>query len=382
MDPSAPSNRFGQGTGLYGRLLLISPFFLWGTAMVAMKGILDRTEPLFLGGLRIVPAGLLVLAVAAVLGRPQPRSWRAWGWVLAFALVDGAMFQGFLAQGLTRTTAGLGSVTIDSQPLAVALMARWLYGELIGPVGWLGLALGICGIALVGLPEGWWLQVGGLLEWRSRLADLVAGGDGWSFDLDHLAQFWGGIAANGAWWMLLAALSMAVGTVMMRPLSRQVDPIVATGWHMILGGMPLLGLSAATELEQWQRLGLADWGAIAYATVLGSAASYGVFFYFASRGNLTSLSALTFLTPIFALAFGNLFLQETLSPVQGAGVLLTLLSIYLVNQREAIAARFRTGFRPKPSAAPVAMPSVEAAPDLAKAPPESAPNHSPGHPLR
>ncbi|GAB4346605.1 MAG: DMT family transporter [Cyanophyceae cyanobacterium] len=376
MDPSAPSNRFGQGTGLYGRLLLISPFFLWGTAMVAMKGILDRTEPLFLGGLRIVPAGLLVLAIAVALGRPQPRSWRAWGWVLAFALVDGAMFQGFLAQGLTRTTAGLGSVTIDSQPLAVALMARWLYGELIGPVGWLGLALGIGGIALVGLPEGWWGQVLGTLATRSRLTDLVSGGDGWTLDLDHLAQFWSGIAANGAWWMLLAALSMAVGTVMMRPLSRQVDPIVATGWHMILGGMPLLGLSAATELEQWQRLGLADWGAIAYATVLGSAASYGVFFYFASRGNLTSLSALTFLTPIFALVFGNLFLQETLSPVQGAGVLLTLLSIYLVNQREAIAARFRPG----PSAPPPAP--AQTVPDLPNAPQESAPNHSSGHPLR
>jgi drug/metabolite transporter (DMT)-like permease len=376
VDPSAPSNRFGQGAGLSGRLLLISPFFLWGTAMVAMKGILDRTEPLFLGGLRIVPAGLLVLAVAAVLGRPQPRSWRAWGWVLAFALVDGAMFQGFLAQGLARTTAGLGSVTIDSQPLAVALMARWLYGELIGPVGWLGLALGICGIALVGLPEGWWGQAGGLLGARSRLTGLVSGGDGWPLDLDHLAQVWSGIAANGAWWMLLAALSMAVGTVMMRPLSRHVDPIVATGWHMILGGMPLLGLSAATELEQWQRLGLADWGAIAYATALGSAASYGVFFYFASRGNLTSLSALTFLTPIFALVFGNLFLQETLSPVQGSGVLLTLLSIYLVNQREAIAAWFRPGSATAPPA------PAQTVPDLPNAPPDSAPNHSSGHPLR
>lgn len=378
MDPSAPSsvpsNRFGQGTGLYGRLLLISPFFLWGTAMVAMKGILDRTEPLFLGGLRIVPAGLLVLAVAAALGRPQPRGWRAWGWVLAFALVDGAMFQGFLAQGLTRTTAGLGSVTIDSQPLAVALMARWLYGEMIGPVGWLGLALGICGIALVGLPDGWWAQGLGRL------------GEGWGFEpftLTHLAH---GLAASGAWWMLLAALSMAVGTVMMRPLSQRVDPIVATGWHMILGGMPLLGLSAATEVAQWQRLGGADWGAIAYATVLGSAASYGVFFYFASRGNLTSLSALTFLTPIFALVFGNLFLHETLSAVQGAGVLLTLLSIYLVNQREAIAAWFGT----VPAAGPVAGPALETQTQegggsgsaIAPAPPDASPNHSSGHPLR
>lgn len=41
-----------------------------------------------------------------------------------------------------------------------------------------------------------------------------------------------------------------------------------------------------------------------YVSLLGSAASYGVFFYNASRGNLTALSSLTFLTPMFAAASG------------------------------------------------------------------------------
>lgn len=325
-----------------GRLLLISPFFLWGTAMVAMKGILDRTEPFFLGGLRILPAGLLVLAVALVLKRPQPQTWKAWGWIGAFAIVDGTLFQGFLAEGLTKISAGLGSVTIDSQPLAVALMARWLYGEIIGPIGWLGLALGIGGISLVGLPDKWVLRFLDLDWWRSLgAAEAIALPNAGALGerLAHLGD-------SGAWWMLLAALSMAIGTVMMRPVSRHADPIAATGWHMLLGGLPLLGLSAATEAAPWRNLLPADWGAIAYATVLGSAAAYGVFFYFASQGNLTSLSSLTFLTPIFALAFGNLFLHETLSGVQSAGVLLTLFSIYLVNQRAAIADRLAGTDRP------------------------------------
>ena len=132
--------------------LLIAPFFLWGTAMVAMKGVISQTTPFFLAGVRLVPAGILVLIVAAILRLPQPKTWRGWLWILAFALVDGAMFQGFLAVGIVKTGAGLGSVMIDSQPLAVALLSNLLFGEVIGFWGWLGLSIGVSGISLIGRP--------------------------------------------------------------------------------------------------------------------------------------------------------------------------------------------------------------------------------------
>ena len=56
---------------------------------------------------------------------------------------------------------------------------------------------------------------------------------------------------------------------------------------------------------------------------------------------MTSLSALTFLTPIFALLFGTILLSEELSSIQSVGVFLTIISIYLINQRDKIAARFK-----------------------------------------
>jgi drug/metabolite transporter (DMT)-like permease len=110
---------------------------------------------------------------------------------------------------------------------------------------------------------------------------------------------------------------------------------------MILGGLPLWLLSVTTESEQWVNINWDGWLALAYATVFGSAIAYGLFFYFAAKGNLTSLSALTFLTPVFALLFGNVFLSETLSGVQSIGVGLTLVSIYSINQREAIAEKLK-----------------------------------------
>jgi drug/metabolite transporter (DMT)-like permease len=297
-------------------ILLVAPFLLWGTAMVAMKGVMPHTTPLFMAAIRLIPAGILVLIVSAISKRQQPQSWQAWVWIGIFALIDGTLFQGFLAAGLVRTTAGLGSVMIDSQPLAVAILSAWLFKEQIGAIGICGLVLGVLGISCIGLP----------IEWLSQVASSPLTSQ---FDLATLFT-------RGEWLMLLAALSMAVGTILIPFVTKYVDPVVATGWHMIIGGLPLAIGSGYLESNQWVEITGGDWLAIAYSTIFGSAIAYGLFFYFAAQGNLTSLSSLTFLTPAFALLFGSLFLGETLDLLQWCGVSLTLVSIVFINQRDYI----------------------------------------------
>jgi drug/metabolite transporter (DMT)-like permease len=317
------TSKLTQSDSSISPLLLIAPFFLWGTAMVAMKGVIPHTTPLFMAGVRLVPAGLLILVAAAIYGLPQPKGGKAWLWIGIFALLDGLMFQGFLAEGLVRTGAGLGSVMIDSQPIAIALLSSILFGEVIGFWGWLGLAIGIAGISLLGLPDEWILS----LFNGSRV---------------NFSFSWQNLFNNGQWLMLLASLSMATGTVCIRYVSRHADPVVATGWHMILGGLPLWAMSGLWESDRWSNIDLNGWIALSYATIFGSAIAYGLFFYIASRGNLTSFTALTFLTPVFALLFSNLLLSEILSSLQWVGVFLTLISIYLINQREKIAITWQT----------------------------------------
>lgn len=63
-----------------------------------------------------------------------------------------ARAQGFLAEGLQRTSAGLGSVIIDSQPLTVAALAALLFGERLRPLGVAGLGVGVAGLALLEVP--------------------------------------------------------------------------------------------------------------------------------------------------------------------------------------------------------------------------------------
>lgn len=301
--------------------LLVSPFFFWGTSMVAMKGVGPHATPLLLGAMRLLPAGVALVAWARAQGRPQPKTLLAWSWVAAFALVDGAAFQGFLAQGLERTSAGLGSVIIDSQPLTVAVLAALLFGERLGAGGIAGLGLGVVGLLLLEVPPQ-------ALSELLHLSSSAAGGvDPSSLTTTTSSTEWS-LLDSGEFWMLLAAQSMAVGTVMVRWVTRHADPVMATGWHMVLGGCALLiaalttgGDDLATRLSQFSA---EDALAMLYVSMLGGAASYGVFFLEASRGNLTALSSLTFLTPMFAAAGDYVVRGATLTPVQlvGAGVAL------------------------------------------------------------
>ena len=182
------------------------------------------------------------------------------------------LLQGFLAEGLQRTSAGLGSVIIDSQPLSVALLASILFGEQLGAAGAAGLLIGVLGLCLLEVPPsvlaslpdlfgGTAAQIAG--SSGSGGADLVAAASSSSSSGGAASDLAAAAAAattsgtgsssewslwdSGEWWMLLAAQSMAVGTVMVRWVAKYCDPVVATGWHMVLGGLPLLALALAQE---------------------------------------------------------------------------------------------------------------------------------------
>jgi len=288
---------------------LVLPFFFWGTSMVAMKFEAVHTTPLFLGSFRLIPAGLALLVWSKYFAGTErreidvvPKALEDWGKILVWAFVDATCFQGFLAEGLQRTGAGIGSIIIDSQPISVAIMAALFLDEKITTKTALGLAVGVLGLVI--------LEVG------PQDAGVVVDSQG-----------------NGQLLMLLAAQSMAVGTILVRWVCKTIDPVVATGWHMVLGGLPLLFVSLSTDTDLMQRLeglGPADVLLLSYITLLGGAASYGLFFVNASKGNLTKLSSLTFLTPVFACFFGNVLLNESFNTLQILGAATTLLGIFLV----------------------------------------------------
>ena len=92
------------------------------------------------------------------------------------------------------------------------------------------------GMLLASDQEGW-------QQISPTLAGALSGSGEGLGALAHGGSVWD----SGEWWMLLAAQSMAVGTVMVPWVSRFADPVMATGYHLLLGGLPLLALSACTE---------------------------------------------------------------------------------------------------------------------------------------
>ena len=138
---------------------------------------------------------------------------------------------------------------------------------------------------------------------------------------------------SGEWWMLLAAQSMAVGTVMVRWCAN-TPTVMATGWHMAIGGVPLLAYSIATEPAVYAglpNLDAGDVGGLGHASLFGSAVAYGAFFYFASKE--PHEAQLAHVSHDVRRALRVFALGRDPDEVQLAGALVTVVGIYLVNTR-------------------------------------------------
>ena len=295
--------------------LMILPFALWGTSMAAMTPLVSSAGPELVASLRLLPAGILVLITTYLLKRDLKIYKCDLKWFLVFTIVDATFFQLFLTYGISETGAGLGSVLIDSQPLLVAILARAIFGNLINPIGWLGLLFGLGGIIFLGVPQeilgNWWLMS------DQSIKDV-------SFNVGEI-------------WMLAASLSMALGTILIKFTCTKSDPVAVTGWHMVLGSFPLI-ISHCLQtnfkiIPDWSIL---DWGLMSFASLFGGALAYGLFFYFANNKEITGFSTLAFLTPVFALLTGGVWLDERLTFVQWIGVVFVLISVFFVSQRKSL----------------------------------------------
>lgn len=145
------------------------------------------------------------------------------------------------------------------------------------------------------------------------------------------------LMSNGEGWMLCAAIAMALGTVLIRFTCKGSDPLAVTGWHMVFGSLPLGILHIYDKswslIPDWSGY---EWLLMAYSAFLGSSLAYALFFWFASRRELTSFSSLAFLTPVFALISGGIWLGERLQLLQWIGVAFVLGSVFLVSQRSRL----------------------------------------------
>ncbi|ONW93729.1 EamA family transporter, partial [Burkholderia cenocepacia] len=126
---------------------------LWSTGFIVARAIKPYADPNLFLLARFAGTAALFGVVALVARAPWParREWPR-------HLIAGALLQGVylgasywaVAQGLN---AGVMALLGALQPLATAVLAVPLFNERLPARGWLGMALGLAGVALVLAPK-------------------------------------------------------------------------------------------------------------------------------------------------------------------------------------------------------------------------------------
>jgi drug/metabolite transporter (DMT)-like permease len=280
--------------------LMLGLTALWGFQQVTIKVIAADVSFVMQAAIRSMVATLLLLAWSRL---TKESLWGRDG-TLAAGLGAGLLFAFefvFIYGGLGYTNASRMSVFVYLAPPLTALGVHFFVpGERLVLGQWLGVALAFGGLVLA-FAEGFF---SGQNTWLGDLCGLVA------------AVLW------AATTVLIRASRLARASAS-KTLFYQlaVSAVVLPVSSFLLGER---GVSAVTPLVL---------ASLAYQGIIVAFASYLAWFWLLTRYLAARLSVLSFLTPLFGMASGVVFLSEPLSAHFAAAALLIATGIALVNFR-------------------------------------------------
>ncbi len=300
---AAPVQRKLHLDGLAVGLLIICSAF-WGFQQVLVKATIVEIAPVFQAAMRFGAATVLLVLWCrwrgvALLGRDQS----LWPGLLAgslFALEFACLYIGLQYSAASRLT-----VFLYTAPFWVAvLLPFWVHSERLRPLQWLGLALAFVAV-LYALRDGL-VQAANPHQW---LGDVMA------------------LAAGLAWGLT----TVTIRTTRLAVISPEKLLFYQIGVSALL--MPALSLLLG---EHWHT----DFSGFAITslllqTVVGAFASYLAWMWMLGRYPATKISVFAFLTPVFALLFGALWLGEAVTTTLLASLALVATGIVLVNRKPA-----------------------------------------------
>jgi len=286
--------------------LLLACCLFWGFQQVLIKATLPYMAPVFQAALRFAGAALLLWLWCLWRGKRLFEADNS----LSAGLLAGVLFAAEFASiyiGLQFTTASRLTVFLYTAPFWVALLVPLrVPTERLRQTQWLGLLLAFAAV---------------VFALRDGLTSTALGDQAWLGD---------GLA-------LLAGLFWGLTTVVIRSSTAlmRVSPEKLLFYQVGVSALLLPALSfALQEPWRWSPGGFAL-GSLFLQTAVGAFASYLVWMWMLGRYPATRISVFAFLTPLFALLFGTLWLGEPVTP----GLLLALIGvaagIVLVNRRPA-----------------------------------------------
>jgi len=123
---------------------------LWSTGFVGAKYGLPYAPPFLFLALRLAIAAVLLGVLAVAIGGARMASRQQYGRAAVVGLLLHAGYLGGTFFGISRgIPAGVAAVIVSLQPVLTAVLAARVLGERPSARQWLGLALGLAGVALV-----------------------------------------------------------------------------------------------------------------------------------------------------------------------------------------------------------------------------------------
>ena len=227
---------------------------------------------------------------------------------LKAGLLAGSLFAAEFAciyLGLQYTTASRLTVFLYTSPFWVAvLVPLWVKSEKLQGWQWLGLVCAFAGVVFA-LQDGFMGSAGGGIA--TLRGDVLA-------------------LAAGMLWGLTTVVIRASGLVKIA-----AEKLLFYQLAVSAVAFPLLS-SALGEAWVWRFSPFAI-TSLLLQTVVGAFASYLAWMWMLGRYPATKISVFVFLTPLFALLFGALWLKESVTPGLLAALSAVAVGIVLVNRQ-------------------------------------------------
>lgn len=280
---------------------------IWGVTWLPTKIAVQAVPPIFLATVRFLLSGVLFLVIVRV--RRLPMRIQAFGRIAVASLLITTGCYSFVFWGVAHAPSGLSAVVnLSLMPIFLALIG-FLYGQerlsarRVGAIG-----LGIIGLVL-------------LFSGRA------------------------GAAQDGAM-AVLALSSVAVGTacyawgsVISRPLTQTMPPLVLAFWETLIGAIGLMPVSLFLEGYEPGRFAvLVDGRVLVCLGVMvigGSLTAFSIFLWLVRDWGAFRAGLYSFVSPVIAVAIGVIYAHEPFGweEASGMGIMLAATALALAERQ-------------------------------------------------
>ncbi|MDM4762900.1 EamA family transporter [Galbitalea sp. SE-J8] len=287
-------------------LLALLVVLIWGVNFLAIDAGLARVPPLLFVAVRF----LLVCIPAVLLVKPPRIRW--WKVLLVGAFLSLGQFTLlYLAMGLGLPP-GLASLVLQAQVVFTVLASALVLRERPSARGWVGIAVGVAGLATVAVSRsGAGLGV---------LPLVVALGAALCWGIGNTVSRWSGPAGG-------SALSLVVWSGLVVPVPAAALSLAVDGPDAVVAGLAQFVASPAPILSTL------------YTVVLGSLVGYTIWNGLLSRYPSASVAPFTLLVPVVGIAAAWLVKGEapTVLELVGGVVMVAGLAIATLRMRRPAA---------------------------------------------